>query len=76
MLCHCIDIIVRNLMNINMAVLSATAKSPNLNHRQYFQIHSINNLRTRFVLTICVLYVHIYMHITHSCTCNASYTYV
>ena len=28
-------------MNINMAVLSATAKSPNLNHHQYFRIYSI-----------------------------------
>ena len=32
------------LTNINMAVLSATAKLPNLNHRQYFWIYSTLNV--------------------------------
>ena len=29
------------MTNINLAVLSVTAKSPNLNHHQYFQIYGI-----------------------------------
>ena len=29
------------LTNINMVVLSASAKSPNLNHRQYFWIYGM-----------------------------------
>ena len=38
---HCIYAI---FTNVNMAVSSVTGRSPNLNHRQYFQIYDMNLL--------------------------------
>ena len=43
------------LANINMVVLSTTAKSPNLNHHQYFQIYGMSWSRISDLLFYFIL---------------------